>query len=65
MRQIPIMNDNEFPTKDEFREYAEKMFPSRVDITWDNVDDWIKYGDTFLKLRPATPEELKQAGYEP
>jgi hypothetical protein len=35
----------------EFREYAEKVFPYRVDTMWDTVDDWIKYGDMFIKLR--------------
>lgn len=34
----------------EFREYAEKMFPYRIDRMWDNVDDWIKCGDMFLNL---------------
>lgn len=37
--------------EDAFREYAEKVFPYRKDKMWDNVDDWIKYGDLFLNLR--------------
>jgi hypothetical protein len=37
-------------TDEEFKEYATKVFPYRVDTMWDNVDDWIKYGDMFLKL---------------
>jgi len=43
---------------EEFKKYAEEMFPYRVDTMWDNVDDWIKYGDMFLKLKfPDDPNE--------
>ena len=50
------MNDNK--EYEEFREYAKKVFPYRVDRMWDNVDDWIKYGDFFIKLRPVDDNKI-------
>ncbi len=50
---------NEFPTPEEFREYAKTVFPNRVDRMWDNVDDWIKYGDMFINLRFPDKSEIK------
>ena len=49
-----IYEPNEY---DEFKKEAAKYFPFRVDRTWDNVDDWINYGDVYIKLR--LPEDKK------
>ena len=55
------MKDNIFEPDeyDEFRKCAEKCFPYRVDRVWDNVDDWIRYGDFYIKLK--IPEKYEQA----
>jgi len=44
-------------SNEEFRKYAEEVFPFRVDKRWDSVDDWIKYGDMFVNL--SMPDDPK------
>ena len=54
------MNGQDYPTPEEFRKYAEEHFSLRVDRMWDNVDDWIKYGDLFIQLKFPTQNDIEK-----